>query len=174
MTDTRTAEPNSATLTVRWATPGEMEGAARFFARTIVLDRSYVSHGEIQTGLSLDGTGWAPDLEEKFVEDLGDPGPDRQVALAYLDGKLAGAAIVLWVRSDRVSYMVIEDVAVDPAARSAGVGRALIAFVEAEGRAQGIGWSFLESGLGNEGAHHFFEGLGYAAMSKVFARRLDG
>jgi GNAT superfamily N-acetyltransferase len=149
-----------------------MVETARFFARVIARDASYVSHGEIQTGLSSDGVHWDADLEAKFVEDLAQLDDDRMVIVAYADGVLVGALIALWVETARVSYMVIEDLAVDPSARGSGVGAALVGFAEAEGRSRHMAWSFLESGLGNHGAHSFFETHGYAVVSKVFARRL--
>ncbi len=158
---------------IRPALTEEMAEVARFFARVIARDASYVSHGEIQTGLSSDGVHWDADLEAKFVEDLAELDEDRMVFVALTDSTLVGALIALWVETARVSYMVIEDLAVDPAARGSGVGAALVAFAEAEGRGRRMAWSFLESGLGNHGAHAFFEARGYSVVSKVFARRLD-
>jgi ribosomal protein S18 acetylase RimI-like enzyme len=149
-----------------------MEQVAHFFAEVIARDPSYVSHGEIQTGLSSDGVHWDDDLDAKFVEDLQDPGPDRSIAVAHRDGRIAGALIALWVTSERMSYMVIEDLAVDPAFRGSGLGAELVAFTAAEGVRRGMTWSFLESGLQNHGAHAFFERHGFTPVSKVFAKRL--
>ncbi|HWK35415.1 GNAT family N-acetyltransferase [Sphingomonas sp.] len=156
----------------RWADPAELPGIATFFARIVALDESYVSHGEVQTGLSLDGRSWAPDLDARMQEDLAALGPDRSVAVAQDSGRLVAAAIILWEVNDRTSFMVIEDLATDPAVRSHGVGAALLAFVEAEGRRRGMRWAFLESGLHNDGAHRFFEKHGFGALSKVFSKKL--
>lgn len=156
----------------RWATPEEWEAAARFFAAEIARDDSYVSHGEVQTGLSEDGRHWVADLEARMVEDFLDPGPDRSVALALRDGRMVGALVALFTRTERVAYLTIEDLVVAPEARSAGVGAALVAFAEEEARARGLTWAFLESGLDNHGAHQFFERKGFRAMSKVFSKPL--
>lgn len=156
----------------RWAEDGELPAVAAFLARTVARDSRYVSHGEVQTGLSPDGTRWAPDLDRLIAEDLEDLDDDRSVAVAHDRGRLVGAAIVLWMTTARVSYLVLEDLAVDPALRSAGVGAGLVGFIEMAGRDRGMAWAFLESGLGNEGAHRFFERHGFAPMSKIFAKRL--
>jgi hypothetical protein len=56
--------------------------AARFFARVISRDPAYISHGEIQTGLSLDGKTWIANLEARFLaEATGDQG-GRSLAVA--------------------------------------------------------------------------------------------
>jgi GNAT superfamily N-acetyltransferase len=107
-----------------------------------------------------------------MAEDLADPGDERSVAVAHDGDRLVGAAIVQWVTTDRISYLVLEDLAVEPALRSAGIGAGLVGFIEAAGRDRGMAWAFLESGLGNEGAHSFFERHGFAPMSKVFSKRL--
>ena len=156
----------------RWARADELQSVAAFFARIVALDDSYVSHGEIQTGLSLDGEHWVADLDTRMAEDLMSLGDERSVAVAFDTGGLVGAAIILWQVTPRVSFMVIEDLAVDPAARSHGVGAALVDLAQREGVARGMHWAFLESGLHNEGAHRFFEKHGFHAMSKVFSKRL--
>lgn len=156
----------------RWARTDELPSIAAFFSRIVALDASYVSHGEIQTGLSLDGKSWVADLDTRMAEDLAALGDDRSVAVAIGHEGLVGAVIILWEVTPRVSFMVIEDLAVDPAQRSSGVGADLVRLAETEGAARGMKWAFLESGLHNDGAHRFFERHGFHAMSKVFSKRL--
>ncbi|HRP11498.1 MAG TPA: GNAT family N-acetyltransferase [Terricaulis sp.] len=141
----------------------------------VSLDTRYISHGEIQQSLSLDGKQWAPNAVELIARECAAIADDPGVSLAAAydgAGALQGAAIAVWELEAPNPHVVIADLVVDPNARSGGVGRALVAFVEAEARARGIGWAFLESGLGNERAHHFFEREGFAVVSKVFAKRL--
>ena len=157
---------------LRWAEPGDMTDIARFFAAEIARDASYVSHGEVQTGLSADGVNWSPDLQALMIEDFLDPGPDRQVAVAMGPDGVVGALVALFTTTDRVSYLTIEDLVVAPAVRSDGVGAALVDFAERAARDRDMHWAFLESGLHNEGAHRFFERHGFNAMSKVFSKKL--
>jgi len=156
----------------RWARGDELPAIAAFFARIVALDDSYVSHGEVQTGLSLDGVTWVDDLDQRMAEDFAAMGNERSVAVATGPDGVAGAAVILWEVTDRVSFMVIEDLAVDPAMRSHGVGAGLVAFAEAAGVERGMAWAFLESGLHNEGAHRFFAGQGFRPMSKTFSKKL--
>ncbi|MFS0735507.1 GNAT family N-acetyltransferase [Sphingomonas sp. 1P06PA] len=157
----------------RWADAADLPAIAAFFAANIRRDTAYISHGEVQTGLSLDGRSWAADLDVRMREDFAELGPDRSVAIARLGDVLVGAVILLWEITPRVSFMVVEDLVVDPAQRSAGVGAALVDFAEAEGVRRGMQWAFLESGLHNDGAHRFFERHGFRPVSKTFSKRLQ-
>lgn len=157
----------------RWAEAAELPAVAAFFSRTVALDDAYVSHGEIQTGLSHDGKTWVPDLDARMAEDLADLGENRSVAVGMDGDRIMCAAIAVWERTPRVSFGILEDLAVDPSARSLGTGAALVAFVEQAAIDRGMQWMFLESGLHNEGAHRFFERHGFQPMSKVFSKRLS-
>jgi ribosomal protein S18 acetylase RimI-like enzyme len=163
---------STPSATLRWASPDDLPDAADFMARTISLDVRYISHGEIQGGLSRDGLAWVDDLPTRMREDFANPGPHRRVLLAFLDDALVGASVVLEHQDDRVHYMVTEDVAVAPEARSAGIGGKMMDVIEADARAKGCQWAFLESGLDNEAAHAFFQRRGYRPLSKVFAKPL--
>ena len=158
--------------TVLWANSDRLIAAADMMSSVILLDASYVSHGEIQTGLSLDGKSWAPDLAEKMRSDFANLTSDRRVALALVDDELVGVAVALFQQDERARYVVLEDVAVAPKARSYGVGSRLIDFIETEARELGFQWAFLESGLANEGAHALFERKDYRPISKVFCKSL--
>lgn len=160
-------------LVISWVEEPGIAEAARFLASVIALDPAYISHGEIQCGLSPDGRRWADDLGAMIEADLAGRGPDRRVAAARDEGgAIRAAAVLLTVATPRLHYAVIEDLAVDPDCRSSGVGARLVVFLERELAAQGIAWSFLESGRGNQGAHRFFERLGYEPVSTTFAKRL--
>lgn len=153
--------------------PADRAAAAHFFARTIGADARYISHGEIQSGLSIDGKSWVPNLDALFVEDMADPGPDRGVLLLRDgDGAIVAAAILLWTVTDRVRFAIIEDMAVDPAARSQGIGARMVEAIEAEAARREMRWIFLESGVANLGAHGFFERHGFGLTSHTFAKQL--
>ncbi len=157
-----------------WAThPATAEAAARFFARTIGGDLRYISHGEIQCGLSPDGKNWAPGLETLFIADLRDMDDDQGLLVARAaNGAIAAAAIVEWVQTPRVRFGVLADLSVDPALRSAGLGARMVEEISQEAQRRDMQWLFLESGKDNAGAHDFFERHGFEQVSQVFARRL--
>ncbi len=147
--------------------------AAVFAAKIIGQHAPYISHGEIQTGLSDDGRTWVADLDERYREDFLEFGDDRDLLTARLpDGALAGIAIVAWEESPRRRFAVLEDMAVDPDQRSSGIGALLLGEVDRAVKKRGIDWLFLESGKDNVRAHAFFERHGFNELSHVFAKRL--
>ena len=165
------AERQVTQLDYRWNDLADRSAAADFAGRVIGADPAYISHGEIQTGLSPDGASWAPGLGGLYAEDFADPG-DRDLLVARdPEGRVRALLIVAWEETPRRKFAVIEDMAVDPAIRSSGVGAKLIELAEARIRERGVEWIFLESGLHNEGAHRFFERHGFRPQSKVFVKR---
>lgn len=159
-------------LSFRWNDPADRLDAAAFAGAVIAQSAAYISHGEIQTGLSDDGETWVPNLAERYAEDFADPGERDMLVGRDGEGRVVAFLIVAWEASARRQFAVIEDMAVDPVLRGQGIGSQLLALAEARIRERGIEWVFLESGLDNEGAHHLFEQAGFRVVSKVFARRL--
>ena len=79
------------------ASKAEWAEAAQFFARVIAADASYISYGEMQTGLSPDGRTWAPDLEQRFLAELGSFDGTRGLAIMRdASGKIVAAANITW------------------------------------------------------------------------------
>jgi ribosomal protein S18 acetylase RimI-like enzyme len=154
--------------------PAAWADAARFIARVIALDPAYISHGEIQTGLSLDGKAWAPDLEARFLAEATREAGVTSLALARdAAGAIVAAAAVSWnFEAADAPYAVLQDLAVEPALRSHGLGAEMVRFVERAAHARGARWLFLESGKDNARAHAFFERAGFHEVSHVFAKRL--
>lgn len=154
--------------------PASLEAAAAFFARVVALDPAYVSHGEVQQALSLDGKTWAPDLEARYREDLLAIDPSRQLLVARDEtGAIVGACVMCWeFEEPEAPFGTIEDLAIDPKLRSHGLGAEMMAVIEAEARKRGAKWLFLESGKNNNRAHAFFERGGFAEISHVFTKRL--
>ncbi|MBS0384404.1 MAG: GNAT family N-acetyltransferase [Proteobacteria bacterium] len=165
----------NAPVSIEWTRdPAELEQTAKFFARVISNDPSYISHGEIQTALSLDGMTWRSDLEMRFIESMRNIDSARGVVLARNEAhELVGASIVHWSQeSAEAPFATIEDLAVEPANRKSGVGASLVRAIVLEARAKGMRWLMLESGKRNHAAHAFFEGQSFELISHVFARKL--
>ncbi|QIG78441.1 GNAT family N-acetyltransferase [Stakelama tenebrarum] len=147
--------------------------AAAFAGDVIARDPAYISHGEIQTGLAIDARHWEPDLAARYAADFAELGAERDLLVARdQDGDIRGIAVLAWEETRRRRFAVLEDMAVDPAMRSSGIGARMLEEVENRARARDVDWLFLESGLGNEGAHRFFEREGFETVSKVFVKRL--
>lgn len=154
--------------------PATASSAAAFAGRVIGSDTAYISHGEIQTGLSIDAHQWAPDLGTLYARDFTDFGEGRDLLVARdADGAIVGVAIVAWEATARRQFAILEDMVVDPSRRSMGIGGALVDEIERRVRERGIDWLFLESGVRNERAHAFFERSGFEMVSHVFARKFS-
>lgn len=155
------------------AAPGTLAEAAAFAARTIAGDEAYISHGEIQTGLSPDGRHWADDVANMFADDFDDLGAARDLLVGRdPEGRIVAIAVLAREETPRRRFAVIEDMALDPALRSMGTGARMLEMIERRVAEWGIDWLFLESGIANRRAHDFFERHGFAATSHVFAKRL--
>jgi GNAT superfamily N-acetyltransferase len=154
------------------ASKAEWAEAAKFFARVISQDDAYISHGEIQTGLSLDGKSWAPNLEQRFLAELGGVDDTRSlVLLRDAEGKIVAAANVTWsFETADAPFATLQDMAVEPALRAGGIGARLMQAVEHEAARRGAKWMFLESGKDNHRGHAFFERHGYSEVSRVFIK----
>ena len=164
----------AGSVTVRWtASDAEFQAAAAVLIRLMLLDPAYISHSEIQWGLSPDGQRWADEAPERLQGYLAWIGAveDARVAVATDDsGRPVAVCIVIWEADKPGRFATVQDMAVDPAFRKQGVGAQLLAFVEAEATIQGCRWLLLESGVRNEGAHRFFEREGFAPVSHTFAK----
>ena len=159
-------------ITFLWNRDEDIAEAASFAARVIGAETSYISHGEIQTGLSDDGKSWVPDLAENYASDFADRG-DRDLLVARnADGTIQAVLVLAFEASERRRFAVIEDMAVASEARSWGIGKAMLDRALERVKERGIEWVFLESGLHNDKAHAFFEREGFSKTSEVFARRL--
>jgi ribosomal protein S18 acetylase RimI-like enzyme len=115
-----------------------------------------------------------------------DPGPQREVFLAYLDhedaqvfvaeldGQVAGAAS-LWIQP-RLNWTTpqawIPDLYVDPAFRRRGAARALLDACAEEARRRGCHRLVLESGHHRAEAHQLYESYGFEHYARAYALEL--
>jgi|688.fasta_scaffold616336_1 ribosomal protein S18 acetylase RimI-like enzyme len=172
--DRKTNFGNELMISFAWIDPhSDTSEIATFLADVIAADAGYISHGEIQTGLSVDGVSWSPALRALMTEDFSDLDDERSIVIARnAENALIGAAVVAWTVTPRVSFATLEDLAVSPEWRKHGVGAKLVDTVEKRALENGARWLFLESGLNNQNAHAFFERGGFEAISKVFVKQL--
>lgn len=149
---------------------------AAFFCSN--LTDSYISHSELQSLRTTAAGTWAPNLRAVIAaemrEILGQDAGARASApswngafLARIDGRIVGLAIVLYVHEEPAGYGVIEDIVVDGTLRGHGIGTQLIDYLLADMRTSNLARAFLESGIGNEGAHDLFHRIGFANASVV-------
>jgi GNAT superfamily N-acetyltransferase len=101
--------------------------------------------------------------------------PYYKLFVAEVDGAVVGtyALIILDNLAKRGTPAgVVEDVAVDPARQGQGVGRAMMEHAREQCRAAGCYKMTLSSGLPREGAHRFYDALGFERHGYSFLMRL--
>jgi GNAT superfamily N-acetyltransferase len=173
----------SDALTIRWcADPAVAAELATFFAANITPD--YISHSELQSPRALDIGVWRPDIAIQVLDEITDritreggtitPGTESYPVMeARIDGRLVGVALVSFFLAPAVvPYAVLEDITVDRTMRDRGIGKALIAWIDAEATRAGCARIFLESGIANHHAHALFERVGFSPCSVVMMKPL--
>ena len=97
--------------------------------------------------------------------------PNYRLYVAEAEGAVVGTYALLTMdhlakRGARAG--VVEDVAVAPARQGQGIGRAMMDHARAQCRAAGCYKMTLSSGLPREGAHRFYEKLGFEKYGYSF------
>ncbi|UJA19735.1 GNAT family N-acetyltransferase [Thermoleophilia bacterium SCSIO 60948] len=117
--------------------------------------------------------GWDPErAREAIGRVVAATGSD--IIIAEADGRIAGfCSVYLDIDSVRFGRRVwVEDLAVDPARRSGGIGAELLSRARAWARERGATHLELDSGLARPDAHRFYEREGAPRSSYVFGWRL--
>jgi GNAT superfamily N-acetyltransferase len=175
-------EAMSRRFSIKWCgDPRRARELANFFAENVGPD--YISHSELQGARALSPSEWRDELPEILEREIeprlgttrqGMPGPTSQPILVAEDGDgLLGLSFVTFVGTVPIPFGIVEDLIVHPACRSGGVGTAVIDWIVTEAQGRNIRRLFLETGIHNEQAHHFFERNGFRVCSVVMMRLLD-
>jgi GNAT superfamily N-acetyltransferase len=101
--------------------------------------------------------------------------PSYRFFVAEVDGEIAGtyALIILDNLAKRGTPCgVVEDVAVLPGYQGRGIGKAMMSHARELCRAAGCYKMTLSSGLPREGAHRFYDSLGFERHGYSFLMRL--
>ena len=157
----------------------DAKSLARLFQDNI--SAAYISHSELQGPRAVRAGEWVADVEDVFFREIAErlkeprerfpAGQDwKGIVEAHDGGMLVGLAFVTLSHDAAVPYGIIEDIVVDNSRRGGGLGEQIMRWIFAQMEAAGIRRQFLESGIGNESAHHLFERLGFRMISVVMMR----
>ncbi|WP_424213539.1 GNAT family N-acetyltransferase [Streptomyces sp. BI20] len=154
---------------VRPARPQDAAGLA-------AVDSSFTTDTVLEVSVTPSGFGLRevtvdPPLRKVFPEDTPDPAadaaptpdpaPDRRTYVAVApDGRIAGFGVFAYAAWNR--RLVVEDIALDPAHRGRGLGRALIARAEGFARERGAVHLWLEVSNVNAPAVRAYRRWGFA------------
>ena len=159
--------------------PAMAEPIATFFVAQA--DPAYISHSELQFGRATAPGRWAEDLHatvrqeaQRAIMRMSDEAPLSGTRLAVLsrDDALLGMAFVSFQDTARRPFAILDDLLIGGQARGEGAGQRLLDWIASQCRTAGFSRLFLESGIGNARAHHFFERHGFAQTSIVMMRAL--
>ena len=127
-------------------------------------------------GIATDSNTLTPNFKEVWHQYLERQYTDPQTSIRVWEtdenGTLAGF-IIFGTRDDGAApYGVIYDLGVLPEFREKGAGSQLIRTALDCFREQRVESCYLESGVNNHSAHHFFEQFGFRQVSCVFRNKL--
>jgi N-acetylglutamate synthase-like GNAT family acetyltransferase len=169
---TQSMAPCMTGLKIAWSTRAEHAATLTdFFVRNVMADTRYISHGEIQLGRAIDEHTWNLRLPEIVLAEILEKIADftttgKSGVVAARDGtEMVAISIVSFREEGGAPYGVLEDLLVHPSRRGHRIGANILEWIEHEGKQRGMQRFFLESGLGNEQAHHFFERNGFRTCS---------
>lgn len=154
----------------------DKERLCDLFATLIEHHKAYISHGELQMGIATDSNTLAPNFKKVWLQYLERQYTDPQTSIRVYEtdgnGTLTGF-IIFGTRDDGAApYGVIYDLGVLPGFREKGTGSQLVRTALDCFREQGVESCYLESGINNHSAHHFFEQFGFHQVSCVFRNKL--
>lgn len=95
---------------------------------------------------------------------------DYRLFVAKCDGHVWGSAIGIVCQALDAPFLVIENVVVDAAYRNQGIGRKMFAALDEFANEKGCGYAILVSSGFREGAHRFYETMGYTEDVRGFRK----
>ena len=158
-------------MAVEWMTDAAVvEDTASFFQSNV--DEAYISHSELMWGRAATPSEWCPDLAGFLRRELSarvenGSTASQRVARYLVDGELIGVAFLEFHRDAPIPFGVLEDIVIARDKRNTGYGRDFLNWITEQMREQGLRRIFLESGLGNDDAHHWFVNHGFEQVSIV-------
>lgn len=145
-----------------------------FFTSIIEKHKQYISHGELQMGIATEPGVLAEDYKQKWLVylDRQTENPLNRLLVYEEEGILKGFVIFGISKDGAEPYGIVFDLAVAPELRGKSVGKLLLEEALTGLREQGIHNCYLESGVNNHSAHHFFEKQGFEQVSAIFRMKL--
>jgi len=142
----------------------------RLFIDMLQANKSYISHGEIQMGLSYDGQTLAPDAEEKWQRYFERQHSDSQSFIYVCEDKaeLIGFTIFGIENDYDKDYGIIYDILVKDEYKGTGAATTLFQCAIEQLKSAGISDCYLESGIDNHRAHAFFKKKGFKHISNIY------
>jgi GNAT superfamily N-acetyltransferase len=167
-----------ASMRLEWLTEHtQVDETANFFQANI--DPAYISHSELMWGRAISPSEWAPNLagvlRREFAERACEAGDaNKRVARCLVDEALVGVALVEFQGEAPIPFGVLEDIVIARSARGKGFGDKFLVWIIEQMKRKGLRRAYLESGVANDGAHHWFNRHGgFHQVSIVMMADID-
>jgi GNAT superfamily N-acetyltransferase len=178
----KNSRQTKAPLQIEWCSDSTKERAiVELFMKQ--LSPRYISHSELQEQRAVAIGEWRSDLPEvlgaQVRHALAQPADASNTLIATAhdgdDGALLGIAFVSIDEARLASraFATLDDIVVDASRQGSGVGGLMFDWICDQLRQRGIQRIFLESGIGNESAHGFFEARGCTPVSITMLKELE-
>ena len=140
------------------------------------VSKQYISHGEVIDGRANNMNEWKSDIKEIMREEFADainnsfdaPHTFSKLCVTLQEDNIVALALVEFYPKTKIA--ILSDIIVDEPFRGEKIGESMLNWIETEVKLWGAKSIFLESGLQNKSAHHFFENMGFKTTSVVMAK----
>ncbi|NUT44255.1 MAG: GNAT family N-acetyltransferase [Thermoactinospora sp.] len=125
--------------------------------------------------ISAARTGQYSEVHERAFHAI-ESDPNNELVVAEIDGEIVGTAQLTYipgVSRNGATRLQVEAVRIAKHLRGRGLGRKMMEWCHAKGRARGCALVQLTSDKARSDAHRFYEGLGYARSHEGFKLTLD-
>lgn len=166
---------NKQAVKYREADADDVRDINGLFQEHIRDNLEYISHGEMQMGIALDGDNLSADAGDKWSGYISALIEQRQgvVLVAERRDVIIGFVIMQITDDGDDPFGVLNDILVHELDRGEGIGKSLLERGIDWLRARGIGNCYLESGRRNHFAHEFFARQGFRHISSTFHRFIN-
>lgn len=159
---------------IRNYTPADRIRLCDFFSFIVENHKDYISHGELQMGVASDPGQLTPDYKDHWLRylDRQTGNPDNSLLICEEKEKITGFVLFGIANDGAQPYGLIFDLSVSPERRGQHIGLQLLQEALGHFRERGIKDCYLESGVNNHSAHHFFRKHGFNQVSDIFRLKL--
>jgi len=167
------------TINYKWCTPidsSSLTEITELFVGNV--SKIYISHGEVIDGRANNMNDWKANIKAIMKEEFSDAMVNTfemqntftKLSIALLDEKIIALALVSFYPKTKIAILC--DIIVDASFRGQKIGESMLKWIETEIKLWGAKFIFLETGLQNKSAHHFFENRGFKATSVVMVKNI--
>lgn len=155
---------------IRKATDKDKPQMVELFCNNIKMQPSYISHGEIQMGIAINSDELSDQYVDRWTVYLNAQMNEFEDTIFVFeqDGVIHGFILGEIDRDRADDFGVICDLVVTDQMRKMGLGSQLLDKLFEVYKDMGIKDVYLESGINNHDAHHFFKNKGFKKISSIF------